>query len=156
MAAKKIQKQALCALTFQVEDKRTNHQTSGKVLATADLNNWLHSAIDQWYGHSLANDTTPTASKLRVLIQVEKAYIHHIADTKSAIVASKVTIQGETLRYRGKSTKMNWFGSKTEYENALSLALSNNFQAMSQDIARYCQNNNLSTQGIPLNKPRSE
>ncbi len=129
-----------------VEDARQRTSTYYKNFPREVATQWLYDSV-VYIEAPLGADNTVAP----ILISLKKAYVGHLATTKSAIVVINVT-QGENKAfYRGRVTNINWWGTSDEYHDALNEALENalaQFLKSDQFLVRCKQLANMSSLDI--------
>lgn len=87
-------------------------------------------------GPELAGDGE--AAELQVAI--ERAYVHGLATSKSAVVVLSVTRDGtgDAAIYRGRSVGLNWWGAISEYKAALKRALDEALRPLNKELKKAC------------------
>ncbi len=111
--------QANCKLNIVFEDYRHRETTFGKTLPSKEAKRWLKKSVYQ----SAPKLTTENKQTPPIFLALEQSYISHIATTKSGVVLISAQQTGKKHYYRGRDTSVNWWGTETEFQDAIQNAM---------------------------------
>jgi hypothetical protein len=129
----------------EVLDTRANPQMGGlgaRTLHSRDPAAWVRGGL-----RALGSDFTliepDGAPDVAIRVEILKAYIEAMPDTKSATVVLRAHYDGphgaaEPRLYRGAHTAMNWISSDGEIQSAMNDALNKAVNAIRADLAGLC------------------
>ena len=110
---------------FVLNDNRARDTSFYKEISTEDALEWMRKAIETMADTEVCfHDDTSSDHEPLVVLNLEKAYVKHMATNISGVVVlSAPDAQGDSVFFRGQIVDVNWWGADSEYTTILNSAL---------------------------------
>ncbi len=117
-----------------IVDSRSRDNFHGYVIPSDALLEWLGDGVEA----ELNTSAVPRgeAPEDDAYISVEKAYMSHLSTSISGVVVLEVGDGVNSRAVRGRVTRMNWWGAKSEYSSLMSDALDDALLNVAPESAR--------------------
>jgi hypothetical protein len=103
---------------IKVGDERKKTYVHGKNFSSEIALKWLEDGVSQ-----LKVSTDEKSNTIPIQVNLHKAYINHLATSKSATVVISAKQTNIQKFYRGRMTNINWSSSYSEFHESMNEAL---------------------------------
>lgn len=121
LRGEKIENINKCIPAIEVVDARVRSSTNLKNITPKKAVSWVEGAIK--YISTKTSVIESSESAPTITLGLEKAYITHLATSKSGVVVISASQNSLKKYFRARLTGINWWGTNTEYHSILNKAL---------------------------------